>query len=209
MENEFENEVKQKTDSQIKEIVVNFQNYRGLLAEAARKELRSRGIELTEDEKKIIEATKNRRKQTAIELQEESTKRQNNDYQRNVVDNEDAPELYSVRVLTAFSALFSVLFGGIMMAMNLKRIKADKGIIPVLLFSFAYTAFVIAFVNWFKLRGIGTSLNIVGSVFLTKLYWKKYIGEELKYRSRAFWIPAIIGVALVGLILLAVISGQN
>jgi len=61
-----EDEVKQKTEFELKDIVINRNLYGGKMITAARKELERRGISLTESEKQQQEAIKRARIEAAI-----------------------------------------------------------------------------------------------------------------------------------------------
>jgi len=71
MEDNYAEEVKSLSTSELKEIAINFLMYRGLLVAAAKNELAIRGIELTEEEKQQIEEVKNKRRQDAIKSMED------------------------------------------------------------------------------------------------------------------------------------------
>jgi len=59
-------EIKQKTESQLKDIVINRNLYGGKMITAATKELEARGISLTDSEKKQQEAVKQAKIQEAM-----------------------------------------------------------------------------------------------------------------------------------------------
>ena len=61
--------------------------------------------------------------------------------------DENLPTLYSDRVIYVFSILFSVIFGGVLFAVNLKAIGNKKGIYPVIIFSVLYSALSIYILN--------------------------------------------------------------
>lgn len=63
---DFADEIKSQSNEELRRIVINFHMNRGALVAAAKRELISRGIELTEDEKNKIEEIKNKRKLEAI-----------------------------------------------------------------------------------------------------------------------------------------------
>jgi membrane associated rhomboid family serine protease len=70
MEDNYAEEVKSLSTSELKEIAINFLMHRGLLVAAAKNELSIRGIALTEDEKEKIEEIKSRIRQNAIKSME-------------------------------------------------------------------------------------------------------------------------------------------
>ncbi|MBB3186798.1 hypothetical protein FHX64_000961 [Microbacter margulisiae] len=82
------------------------------------------------------------------------------------------------------------------LAINLKTVNNKKGIGIVLLYSAVYTGFVIYILNLIpgNQSVLSVILNTVGSIFLYDYFWRKYIGKEVQYRTKPFWIPLIIGI---------------
>jgi hypothetical protein len=213
MDNIFIEEVTSKTTEELREIAINFDMYRGALVAAAKQELTNRGIELTDEEKAKIDEKKNKRRQVAISSVD-SNKTWNSflvKWKINIVDDVNAPQLYSRQVINIFSILFSVLFGGILLAINLKTVNNKKAIFPVLAFSVLYTGLVVFILN--LIPGSTTTLtvvfNLLGAIVLYNFFWGKYIGKEFQYRTKPFWIPLVIGVAIFGLFLWAAIAENS
>ena|GEM_PF-1539677 len=137
---------------------------------------------------------------------EHSTDENNNDageYKPLNVNPEKEPELYSPQVIGIFALLFSIIFGGILLIINLYRLKNKKAIKQVAAFSFLYTATEVVVMNQFKTSAPIWSviLNVVGALLLTNYYWRVFIGIDIKYRKRYFVVPLIIGVGLSFLLL--------
>lgn len=213
MENNFLDEVKSKSTDELKEIALNFNLHRGALVAASKQELSNRGVELSDAEKLIIEAKKNKRRQEARESVD-INKNWNSfsvKWKANIVDDVNAPQLYSRQVINIFSILFSVLFGGILLAINLKTANNKKAIFPVLSFSVLYTGLMAFILN--LIPGSTTPLtvvfNILGALVLYNFFWGKYIGKEFQYRTKPFWKPLIIAIILFSLFLWAVIAGND
>jgi hypothetical protein len=211
METTFLDEAKLKTNEELKEITINFEIYRGAIVAAAKQELSNRGIELSIEEKEIIDKKKLQRKQDAIAPKKSSNSWDwfNVKWKINIVDSSEAPQLYSRQVINIFSILFSVLFGGILLAINLNTINKKKGIFPVLAFSLAYTVLMAV---GLKLIGGRSSaftivLNILGATILYNTFWAKYIGKSTEYRTKPFWIPLIIGILIFSFFLWVIIVG--
>ncbi len=111
--------------------------------------------------------------------------------------DENSPTLYSNKVIYAFSILFSVLFGGILFAINLKQIDNKKGITPTIIFSLLYTIFSIYILNLINASsGIGLIFGGIGGLILNKLFWNKYIGKEVAYHKKSFVKPLIIALII-------------
>ena len=141
---------------------------------AALNELKKRGIETT-DYLEIIESIKKSEPQP----------------------DENAPTLYSDRVIYTFSILFSVIFGGILFAINLKEVDKRKGIYPVIIFSVLYTALSIYILNLIDVGTYATlALGAIGALILNTVFWNKYIGKGIKYNKRSYRKPLIIALAI-------------
>jgi hypothetical protein len=128
--------------------------------------------------------------------------------------DENSPTLYSEKVIYVFSILFSVLFGGILFALNLKAVNNKRGIYPVIIFSVLYTGFSIYILNLIKAGTSGTLIfGIIGSLVINNYFWPKYIGKGILYHKKSYKKPLIIAliifIPLTALIILNfIITGQ-
>ena len=213
MENNFLDDVKSKSTDELKEIALNFNLYGGVLVAASKQELSNRGIEQSDEEKFIIEEKKIKRRQEARESVDTNKiwNSFNVKWKANIVDNVNAPQLYSRQVINIFSILFSVLFGGILLSINLKAVNNKKAIYPVLAFSVLYTGLMAFILNLIpsNTTPLTVAFNLIGAIVLYNFFWGKYIGKELQYRTKAFWIPLIVGIAIWSFILWAAIVGNE
>jgi hypothetical protein len=212
MDNKYLEQINNRSDLELKNIVINFQNYQGSLINAAKNELSRRGVALTEVENAKLEENKIKRTQEAI-LDKKSNPSWGlfyPDWKRNIITEIDAPELYSRQVINTFSILFSVLFGGILLSLNLKSTGNKKAILPVMAYSVIYTSLMMIGLSLVEKRStvFAMSLNMLGSIALYDFFWRKYIGKDLKYRTKAFWIPLIIGIAITAFFIAVAILGQ-
>jgi hypothetical protein len=93
---------------------------------------------------------------------------------KNVVTDQDAPQLYSPRAIWGFSVFFTVIFGAVLLALNLTDRKAKSLVIGV---GVLYTAAAIFILNLLPHpnTGITIGLNIGGALLLINLFWDKYI----------------------------------
>lgn len=108
------------------------------------------------------------------------------------------PQLYSINVIYIFSILFSVLFGSIMLAINLKEVNKRKKIFPVIAFSIIYIALSIYILEKFNFGyGQSTIVNILGSLILNEVFWKYYIGKEIVYRKKDWVKPLLLGIMII------------
>ncbi len=165
-----------KETSELAEVIRNKNSESEDKVNAALNELKMRGIE-TENYNEIVETTKK-----AVQKPDDSS-----------------PILYSDKVIWTFSILFSVIFGGILFAINLKEVDKRKGIMPVIIFSVLYTALSIYILNLTKAKaGIGGPFltGAIGALILNKLFWKKYIGKGIVYHKKSFIKPLIIALII-------------
>lgn len=147
-----------------------------------------------EDVKKRIDRENNPERFTAI--LEEIERRKNAPVVEEITDT-NIPELYSRRAIYTFSVLFSVLFGGVLFALNLKSIKSPLSKSFLWIYIIAYSFFTLLIISYFPdNRGPGLLLNAVGGIPLYSYFWKLYISADLKYRKKSFIMPLIIGVIL-------------
>lgn len=128
----------------------------------------------------------------------------------NIVIDEDAPILYSRKTIYFFSCFFSVVTGGILLSINLKKANRKDVIWIVLGYSIAYTAITTFILNQFKSNSV---LNILvamlGSFTLFNFFWKKYIGAETKYQTKPIWIPLVICISIIGLLAWIIIATDS
>lgn len=163
-----------KETSELAEIIRNKNSETEEKVKAALSELKNRGIE-SENYNEIVE-TNNKTVQEP---------------------DENSPILYSEKVIWTFSILFSVIFGGILFAINLKEVDKKKGIIPVIVFSIIYMALTIYVLDLIKAGTGGTLIaGAIGALILNELFWKKYIGKGIVYRRKSFVKPLIIALII-------------
>jgi hypothetical protein len=199
----FEEQVKTMTDPELKDIVLHRNSHKAAAITAAKKELFRRGVELFDINNESVVKKRD----------SESWSWFLPKWQQNIVSDIAAPQLYSRQVLNIFSILLSVLFGGILLSINLKAVGNRKKILPVLLFSLGYFIFTFLIVGlaWGSLERrisiIIVGLNAIGASFLYNYFWAKYIGIDFKYRTRPIWIPLSIGVAIASMLLWILMKG--
>jgi hypothetical protein len=112
-------------------------------------------------------------------------------------EEEELPVLYSDRVIFTFSLLFSVVFGGILFARNLKEVDRRDGIAPVVIFSVIYSLFSIYVLDIAKTGMVGTiTLAIIGSTIINTFFWDRYIGRRTPYYRKSYRKPLLIALAI-------------
>lgn len=202
--NIFIEKFQDKTDAELQNIISDKKKY----VEKARlasiqilKERNGNSQELENAEKELIEE-----KEIAIQ-------KHNLDEQKkkdHLTDDPNAPELYSKRVITVFSAIFSTIFGAVLLMYNMKQTNNEKGRIQVLVFGILYTILIIIVANALKTGfNITIILNLIGASILNEYFWNKFIGKEFFYRKRSWIKPAIISIIITIPFILAIIYGDT
>lgn len=178
-----------KTDDQLRYYLDHVDKHTSEGVRTALAELKNRNAELPEGIDEQIEEK--------IRLKETTKYDSLQGWKRNVVQDIDAPEYYSQTAIYVFSILFSVLFGAVMMAINLKNAGKRWGM-PIL-FGLIFTLGFIFLSEFIPNRSSGITLivNVLGVVIMYQLFWNKNIGKDTKYRAKPIWIPLIIAIILV------------
>ncbi len=109
------------------------------------------------------------------------------------------PSLYSMRAIQIFSVLFSVIAGGILMAINFNRINRRTEALKVLGFALIYTLFSFTI---FSLLGtqspfLTVILNLIGALLIDQLFWRRILGNEFRFNKQQIWSALIIALVLI------------
>ena len=187
--------VNTKSDTDLRECIDNREKYLPESVLAAVAELKTRGIEFSEEEEQFIMEDM----QARISIAENSSALYagifSGAYKNNLVDDPDAYSFYSRRIIKVFTFFFSALFGSILMAMNIWKTKNTTGVILVLLFGIGITIIenVIA-----AEQNLNSSANIffavINAYLIDMLFWNKYIGKSTLYKARSYQTPLIIAI---------------
>lgn len=189
-----------KSDEDLLKYVTNPEKYTQEAIDAALQELGSRGHIVSSDDRQRIEKATEAKKYAA-----DNPKRETGfgSWKENIVNDEDAPQCYSQRAIWGFSVFFTVIFGAILLAINIAD-KTKKWI--VIGFGIAYTSIAIFVLNQFpRNTGLTFIVNALGAIILTTLFWNKYIGTDTKYRIKPIWKPLIISIIIATPFLIAAI----
>jgi hypothetical protein len=185
-----------KSDEELREYVDQSDKYSAEIVVAAMDELGKRGRGLSEEEVNTVnEGLKKQRiveSQCAAESASFFLK-----FDKNAVDEPEAPEFFSQKAIYIFTIFFGVLFGSILMSINAANTPAKKGSVLIALFGVGYTIaqlWILSFLP--RNSGLTIITSIVGAIIMNNYFWNRYIGKETKYRKKAIWVPLVIGVGL-------------
>jgi hypothetical protein len=115
------------------------------------------------------------------------------------IEESKIPSLYSVRSIHVFSVLFSVLAGGILMAINFSRTTQKAEAIKVLGFSVGYTfiSILILAIPGTQSPVISLILNLLGAYLIYELFWKRVLGNEFRFKKQQVWTTLIIALIII------------
>lgn len=196
------------TTTDLIERVENRQRYMPETIEASVAELQYRKHDFSDEELKVINEDIAAHRANA-EMVRSNLGFFNREYKNVIVEDPDAPLLYSRMVVYGFAFLCGALFGSVMMAMNLGKLNKTKEALWVLLFGVGFSVlqyFLVINAN----PGSGGSVQIFGGLIsaycLDLFFWRKYIGYPTFYRKRPIWVPLVIAIVLAGLIIAAIVA---
>ena len=200
MLNKFEEAAPSLSDSDLQKYIDNWKLYVPEAVEAAMAEAAKRERPLSEEEKEKIRTGLRDRSRLALgEDEKASASWMWGNWKKNVVRDPNAPELYSERAIYNFAFFFGVLFGSILLAMNMRRTESRNQLGVIILFGILFTCFQVGLgVSAPKLNGLSPILSIAAASILRLYFWPKYIGKDTKYRKRTVWVPLTIGLGIFG-----------
>jgi len=134
---------------------------------------------------------------------------ENNEFEE---QEEGAVEIYSKNAIFWFSVLAAPLFGGILLALNLKNAGYKKAMYWVIAFSIIFTVAadlgITAYLSankininvydqkLFFLSAISIALNITGAVILTQFFFKKYFPDD-DYYPKSILTPLLVTILII------------
>jgi hypothetical protein len=191
-----------KSDEGLIDYINNFQKYTPEAIRSAADELKRRGRNFSEEELKEIEVKIENRIKSE---DEEETLFASGSWKKKVVEDPNAPLLYSKGAIRAFSLIFSTIFGAVLLSSNINDNKRKWIVIG---FGVIYTAMTIIILNLIPPNTLYTLiLNTAGGLGLTSTFWNKYVGQDIEYRARPIWKALIISIIITIPFLLAIIYG--
>jgi len=185
-----------KTDDELRESIDNREYYLPETVLNAVAELQRRGHEFSDEELQVI----NEDMQARMEIVAETTPSFgiiNDNYKNALVEDPDAYEFYSRRVIKVFTFFFSPFLGAILMAINIWKTKDYNGVMLVLFFGFGISVIEKIIAGGLGL-GAGATIffAFINASLIDALFWNRYIGNTTLYKARAYWVPLIIGLLL-------------
>jgi hypothetical protein len=209
METDFSFLASARSNQELIERIENRQKYMPETVEASLAELQSRGHEFSDEEVKVIrEDIQAHRANAAIVSGNLSMF--NDEYKNAIVEDPDAPQMYSRRVLYFFTVFFSALFGSIMLSLNARKLGKNSEAAYILIFGVVFTLVQVWIGIHFHPNSkdtYGIIGGLIGAYCLDYFFWKRYIGYGTFYRTRSFVMPLVIGVAIVAVVLVATFYG--
>ena len=129
----------------------------------------------------------------------------------NITMDPSAPRLYSRFSIRFFTILFSTLFGGILLAINFYRLGKKREIIPLTGFAILYTylSYYLMMQVELDMTTLALVFNLIGSLVLEELFWKRYIGKKVKFRRQSLWQALLVAVLLVVFVLSGLGGGMG
>lgn len=125
----------------------------------------------------------------------------------NITTDQEAPLLYSRFAIYAFTILCSVFFGGVLMFLNLRKLKNKCGQVVVAIYTVLYGAIAYPVLMQFDMRiSLLNIVNILGAIPFYSIFWGKYVGRDTKYRTESVLIPSIIGSVILALFLILIFN---
>lgn len=108
------------------------------------------------------------------------------------------PKLFDPNAVLVFGALFSVLGGAVLMALNLKQLGKTKSMALVVGLALVFSIVQSTVLSYIQVTHplITTLISLIGMALLHQFVWKKQVANPLAYQTRSMWIPVLIAVAL-------------
>ncbi len=108
----------------------------------------------------------------------------------------NAPTLYSPAVIFLFTTLISFVAGGVLLILNLLRVRQRTAAGLVAGFCLGYLLIVAALSQ--QMGRLGGLLNVPAALVFLFWFWPRYIGGGRAFKSRAFIWPLLICLGVAG-----------
>ncbi|MCL7753893.1 hypothetical protein [Polaribacter sp. Z022] len=188
--NSFTNNMRLKTDAELKTILKEKSKYTEQAIQAVIWELEDRNL-IEKSEEPYIDPLKEE------EISDTVVKESNINNNESNFEEFEKPFLYSKKSIQGFTIFFSTLFGTILLMSNLKVLKKQKARMQVLVFGISYTVLITIILNLYpQILFLSIIFNLIGYGVLVEYYWNKNIGKNFSYKKKQIWIPLIISIAI-------------
>lgn len=116
----------------------------------------------------------------------------------NSASTSQKPVLYSPQFVFIFGILFSVLGGGILMAMNLMQLKKIKAARFAVLSALTYSISIYILLEVLGITNpiVSVLSTFLGLFLLEQFIWKKEVSPNLVFEKRAIWKPIVVGLLI-------------
>jgi hypothetical protein len=116
----------------------------------------------------------------------------------NSASTSQKPVLYSPQFVFIFGILFSVLGGGILMAMNLMQLKKIKAARFAVLSALTYSISIYILLEVLGITNpiVSVLSTFLGLFLLEQFIWKKEVSPNLDFEKRAIWKPIVVGLLI-------------
>lgn len=187
----YANKMAAKTEGELLEYFTNHQKYVPVAVLAAVAELQKRGHSFTEAELATLESERQAVRQ-ATQAEVAATEAE--------AETEEAGRvspLYSPNAIMGFSIFFSLLFGAMLLATNIRETNNRKGSWVVIGFSIVYMALEVVLFQVYRSSTLTLGLNLIGALILNFYFWPKYIGFERAYEAKPIWRALLISILII------------
>jgi hypothetical protein len=189
--NEYSGSVRRLAEEKLREYIDNPGNYHDEAILAAIWEL-SRRRSLLKDEMKLEAIISERSKPKDVAL----TEIYKPDFR---TDESNLPILYSIRSIQIFSVLFSVIAGGILMAINFSRTTQKTEAVKVFGFSLAFTLFYVMIIVLLGTQSplLSIAFNLLGAYLINELFWKRVFGLNFRFKNQQVWSALVMAFLIL------------
>lgn len=118
-------------------------------------------------------------------------------------DTAEGPELFSPGTIVLFSLMFSMLAGGVLLGINLFRLRRTQALAGLVAFIVGCLLAGGYALRWAAAAGNPTALllvpvvvNVVALAAFFLWFWPRYVGPQ-PYRSRSWLLPFLLFMAVV------------
>ncbi len=187
----YANKMAAKTERELLEYFYNHQKYLPVAVLAAVTELQKRGHLFTEADLATLEPERQAVKQAA------QTRVATTETEDETEETSAVAQLYTPNAIVGFTIFFSLLFGAMLLATNIRETNNRKGSWVVIGFSIVYMAIEVALFQLYRNSTLTLGLNIIGALILNFYFWPKYIGLERAYEAKPIWRALLISILIV------------